>query len=79
MVRISRCCSPLSPTACRTAVILLLRVLRNDSAVPHFGNQIILADNTFAIADEVLQEVKDLRFDRDDIASTPQFTPLGIE
>jgi len=55
------------------------RRVRNDSAIPNFRQQIVLADDAPAIVDEENQEVEDLRFDRDDIGSAPQFTQVGIE
>jgi hypothetical protein len=52
---------------------------RNDASVPDRCDQIVLADDAFAVADEVFQEVEDLGLDRDKAARAPQLTPVAIE
>ena len=41
--------------------------LRNNAALPHGGNQIVLAYDFIAVADEVMQQIKNLRLDRNTI------------
>ena len=53
--------------------------LRNNAALPHGGNQIVLAYDSIAVADEVMQQIKNLRLDRNTIFTAQQFLPVGIE
>ena len=55
------------------------RRVGNDPSLPDFSNQLVLGDNARAMADQIMEEVKNLGFDRNDIASAPQLTPLGVE
>ena len=50
-----------------------------DAAVPHGGNQIILADHAIAVADQKNQQVEDLRLGRDERALATQLAPVGIK
>ena len=43
------------------------------------GDQIVLARDAITIADEVLQEVKNERFNGDQHAPVPQFAPIRVE
>lgn len=47
--------------------------------MPDRCNQIVLADDTFAVADQVFQEIEDLRLDGNQVAPAPQFAPVAIE
>src|SRR5262245_11183941 len=55
------------------------RGVGHDAAVPHAGDQIVLADHAVAVADQKNDEVEDLRFDRDESALATQFAPVRIE
>src|SRR5262245_24677935 len=55
------------------------RGIRNDAAIPHVRDQILLADHALAVLDEIVEEIKNLRLDGDGIVSTPQFPPVNIE
>jgi hypothetical protein len=80
MVRIRRCRAPLSPTACRAAVILLLTVESETiRPTPHFRQQVFLADDAPTVTNEEGQQVEDLWFDRHRVGSTPQFPQVRIE
>ena len=50
-----------------------------DTAVPHPGDQVVLADHAVAIANQKNQEVEDLRLDRDERALATQLAPAGIK
>ena len=47
--------------------------------MPDGGEHILLADDACAVADQVFQEIENLRLDRDQVRSAPQFAPLGVE
>ena len=69
MVRISRCLSPLSPTALRAALMRLVRVeFGHDAAAPDRRDQIVLADDAVAVLHQVNQQVEHLRLDRNQLA-----------
>jgi hypothetical protein len=51
----------------------------DDPAMPHFGNQLVLAHDTRAIADEKVQKIEDLRLHRNEKVSAPQFPASGVE
>jgi hypothetical protein len=55
------------------------RGFRNNATVPDRANQFIPANNPFAMADEMEQKIEDLRLDRDEIHSAPQFSAIVIE
>ena len=79
-VRISACCSPLSPIALRTAVMRLLSVeLRHDAAAPDRGDQVVLGDDPVAVLNQIDKQIKDLRLDLDQIRAAPQLAPADVE
>ena len=55
------------------------RGLRDDAAMPHVLNQVVFADHSFAITDEVLQKVQYLRLDINQFSPAAQFLPVDIE
>ena len=52
---------------------------RDDAAVPNRRNQIIGGDDALTIANKILQQIKDLRFDSNKIEPAPQFSPVDIK
>jgi hypothetical protein len=52
---------------------------RHRASLPDRRNQVSIADDPVAIADEELQQIKDLRFDADELVSAPQFAPIGVK
>ena len=80
MVRISRCSSPLSPTALRAALMRLVSVESDTMRPPQTdGDQIVLAHHAVAILHEVKQQVEHLRLDRDQFRAAPKLAPVGIK
>jgi hypothetical protein len=65
-------------TACRIDPRAEVR-FGNDAPVPYGGKQIVLADDALTIADEVLEEVEDLRLEGDQRAAAPQLAPCRIQ
>src|SRR6516225_6403339 len=55
------------------------RRLRDDTAIPHLVEQLILADDAIAILDEIQQEVEDLRLERHAFAGATQLSPSHIK
>ena len=55
------------------------RRVRHDAAAPDRCNQIVFADDAIAVLDQVNQQVKDLRLDRNVRATRVQFPPLAVE
>jgi hypothetical protein len=53
--------------------------LRNQPPIPDRGEQVILADDVFPVADQIFQDVEDLRLERNQTGAVPQLAPLGIE
>ena len=47
--------------------------------MPHVLDQIVFADDPFAMTDNVLQKVENLRLDIDQFGPTPQFLPINIK
>jgi hypothetical protein len=54
------------------------RGIGNNAAVPHMLDQIILAHHALAVANEIKQEIENLRIDGDAIISPAQFLPVDI-
>ena len=52
---------------------------RNDPPAPDRVQQIVLGDDAVAIADQVHQQVEDLRFEGNRFAAPPQFAALHVE
>ncbi len=55
------------------------RRFRNDAPIPHRRDQLILADHVITIADQILQKVKHLRFDANEVHAPPQFPPFDVK
>ena len=55
------------------------RRVGNDAPTPHRRDQVVLADDPLAIADEAEQQVKDLGLDGNKLAATAQLAPRSIE
>src|SRR5262249_34611356 len=53
--------------------------LRHDPPAPHRRQQVVLADNSFSIADQVEKHIEDLRLDVDRFATARQFAPRRME
>ena len=51
----------------------------DNAAVPDARDQVVLADHTVAVVDKILQQVEDLRLNRDKVCAAPQFAPIEIE
>ena len=50
----------------------------NIPTVPNVLDQIVLADDTLAILEEILKKIENLRFDGDQIVAVPQLPPIDI-
>ena len=79
MVRISRCCSPVSPTALRAALIRLASVDSETIRAPDRSQQIVFANYPIAVSDKEEQEIKHLGLDRQQHGSPPQLAALRVE
>src|SRR5262249_41745301 len=55
------------------------RRLRNDAAVPNHSDQFIIADNPFAIANEMHQNIENLGLDFDRFRTAPALAPVDVE
>jgi hypothetical protein len=51
--------------------------LGNDATTPDAGEQVIVADDAMAIANEMKKDVEDLRFNADDVDAPPKL-PSGF-
>ena len=78
-VRISLCSSPVSPTARRAALIRLVSVDSKTTRPFQIASEIIPCQHALAVADQIEQEIKHLRLERDQRVRPPQFAALGIE
>jgi hypothetical protein len=47
--------------------------------IPHFIEQLILADDAIAVLKEIQQQIENLRFDRSAFASAVKFAPRDIK
>jgi hypothetical protein len=45
---------------------------------PHSGNQIVLADHTFTVGDQIRQQIEDLRLDCQQLGGASQLPALGV-
>jgi len=77
-VRISCWRWPSSPLARREDAAGQRR-LRDDAALPHRRQQVIPADHALAMANQVLEQIEDLRFDDNRRVAAPQFAARRIE
>jgi hypothetical protein len=55
------------------------RRIGDDPTTPNRGNQVIPTDDPAAVSQEVDEEVEDLRFDRNLLATPTQFVALNIQ
>jgi len=55
------------------------RRFRDDPAAPDRLQEIVLADDAFAVPNQVDQEVEDLRFERDPLAVPPELAPIDVK
>jgi hypothetical protein len=53
--------------------------LRHKASLPDRGEEIVPADYTLAIADEIDQEIEDLGFHGHHVRAAPQLAALGVE
>ena len=79
MVRISFWSPPLSPTAFRAALMRLVSRIRDDTAAPDRGDQIVLADDAVAVLHQINQQVEHLRLDGDGIGAAAQFAAVDVK
>ena len=80
MVRIRRCSSPLSPTALRTALMRLVSVESETMRPCQTAiDQIILADDAFAVLHQIDQQVEYLRADRNGFRPAREFATIDVE
>ena len=80
MVRMMRWAPPLSPTALARGLDAAIdgRV-GHDASVPDGSQQVALADDAIALAQQVCQQVEHLRFDHNRFVTAVQLAPLGIQ
>jgi hypothetical protein len=52
---------------------------RDDPSLPHGSKQIVFADDAVAVADQVLEEVEDLRLEGDQHPPAAQLAPCRIQ
>jgi len=55
------------------------RRIRDDAPAPDMRDQIVFADDAFAVLDQIGDEVENLRFERDRHTIARQLAPLCIE
>jgi hypothetical protein len=55
------------------------RRLRDDAALPNHVEQLFLADDPVAIANEVNDQIEDLRLDANNRSDAPQFVPRDVD
>src|SRR5215467_165236 len=55
------------------------RGTRNDASTPNRCDQIVFADNAVAVLDQVDQQIKNLRLDRNDRPTRAQLPTLAVE
>jgi hypothetical protein len=75
-----RCSSPLSPIALRAALIRELNVDSETIRPFHTASsKVVLADDALTVADQVLEELKNLRLERNQIPDAPQLSSRRIQ
>ena len=79
IVRMSRCCSPLSPMAPRGVDSGCDGRFGDDPPTPHRSKQIVLAHHSIAILDQECQQVEYLRLKRQQSRTTAELTPVRVE
>src|SRR5262249_4906050 len=52
---------------------------RNNPSAPNGGDEVVLADNTVAIFDQINQHIEDLRFEGDELIAASQLAPVGVQ
>jgi hypothetical protein len=51
----------------------------DNRAAPHRFQQVVLADDAIAVPNQIDQEIKDLRFERDQLGAPPELPPVNIK
>jgi hypothetical protein len=74
-----RCCSPLSPIACRGRDPAGQGGFGDDAPVPDRRQQVILAGDAIPVRDEIGERIEYLGFDLDEVAAAAQLAPLQVE
>ena len=52
---------------------------RNNTAIPDRSNEIVLADHTLAVSDQIREKIKDLRLHGHESSPAAELTAAGIE
>jgi hypothetical protein len=55
------------------------RRIRHDPTAPDRLQEVVLADDAIAVLHQINQEVEHLRFERDQLAATPEFAPVEVK
>src|SRR5262245_48308191 len=55
------------------------RRLRDDAAIPHLLEQLILADDALAMLEQIEQQIENLGLKRHALSSAAELPPLGIK
>ena len=76
-----RCCAlPLSPIAHRAALMrVVVAEFGDDPPRPDRGDQIVPADQSPAVLDQVLQKVEGLRLDPHNLTASAQFPTVRVK
>jgi len=53
--------------------------LANDATTPDAGEQVVVADDAMAIANEMKKDVEDLRFNADGVDASPKLPLVFVE
>jgi len=53
--------------------------VRNDASMPYLGKQVVPADDAFAVADQVLQKIKNLRLNGRQSGAAAQLAAVCVE
>jgi hypothetical protein len=55
------------------------RGFRDNAAAPDHRDQLVFAYNAFAVGDKILQKIKDLGLDRDQLGSAPELPAVSVQ
>src|SRR5262249_25067468 len=55
------------------------RRLRDDAPAPHRRDEVILGDDPVTVVDQINKQIKDLRFDSDEIGAPAKLAPADAE
>jgi hypothetical protein len=55
------------------------RRIGHDTAAPNGVDEIAFGDDTFPVADQIIEQIEYLRRDSDDLPRAMQFAPIGVE